>query len=481
MSQRGDPLGRILSRPPYLGDAIWVTLSERPYPRDPIRATPLSGRPKLLCQAPYDMILRVTMNGTTRGHEFRMDIAIIGAGAAGLAAARRLTEHHNVTVFESLPEIGGVWACCQAATCQPIYDELRTNIPIDLMAFWDFPFRAQDKNSSTGDFPRADAVQAYLRRFAEHFDLLHLVKRETRVITVEPLPLDRWQVRWEKNTPASGEAVFDAVVVCSGHYHRPVFPTRPAIDHFSGRVMHAANFTAGDDHRGERVLVWGAHASGTDLVRLIAPHAASVFWSGHADTMTAASADLTNVHCHADITDYETSTFHFADGEEISQIDTLIYCTGYAYEFPFFSPDLLNCNGERIDDLYLDLIHAELPTLAFIGIPSLIIPFPLFDAQSRWLSALWQGTFTLADRSARKAWVQARCQAFQALDKPDRAFHRLGEAQMTYMRQLLAQAGEPSLPHEFESATRTAQRHRLEYAGSFRDQPIGRLSHRPPS
>jgi len=480
MSQRGDPLGRILSRPPYLGDAIWVTLSERPYPGDPIRAT-LSGRPKLLCQAPYDMIPRVTMNGTTRGHEFRMDIAIIGAGAAGLAAARRLTEHHNVTVFESLPEIGGVWACCQAATCQPIYDELRTNIPIDLMAFWDFPFRAQDKNSSTGDFPRADAVQAYLRRFAEHFDLLDLVKLETRVITVEPLPLDRWQVRWEKNTPASGEAVFDAVVVCSGHYHRPVFPTRPAIDHFSGRVMHAANFTAGDDHRGERVLVWGAHASGTDLVRLIAPHAASVFWSGHADTMTAASADLTNVHCHADITDYETSTFHFADGEEISQIDTLIYCTGYAYEFPFFSPDLLNCNGERIDDLYLDLIHAELPTLAFIGIPSLIIPFPLFDAQSRWLSALWQGTFTLADRSARKAWVQARCQAFQALDKPDRAFHRLGEAQMTYMRQLLAQAGEPSLPHEFESATRTAQRHRLEYAGSFRDQPIGRLSHRPPS
>ena len=481
MSQRGDPLGRILSRPPYLGDAIWVTLSERPYPRDPIRATPLSGRPKLLCQAPYDMIPRVTMNGTTRGHEFRMDIAIIGAGAAGLAAARRLTEHHNVTVFESLPEIGGVWACCQAATCQPIYDELRTNIPIDLMAFWDFPFRAQDKNSSTGDFPRADAVQAYLRRFAEHFDLLDLVKLETRVVTVEPLPLDRWQVRWEKNTPASGEAVFDAVVVCSGHYHRPVFPTRPAIDHFSGRVMHAANFTAGDDHRGERVLVWGAHASGTDLVRLIAPHAASVFWSGHADTMTAASADLTNVHCHADITDYETSTFHFADGEEISQIDTLIYCTGYAYEFPFFSPDLLNCNGERIDDLYLDLIHAELPTLAFIGIPSLIIPFPLFDAQSRWLSALWQGTFTLADRSARKAWVQARCQAFQALDKPDRAFHRLGEAQMTYMRQLLAQAGEPSLPHEFESATRAAQRHRLEYAGSFRDQPIGRLSHRPPS
>ena len=215
---------------------------------------------------------------------------------------------------------------------------------------------------------------------------------------------------------------------------RSVFPTLPGIDQFSGRVIHAADFRSGDDHLGERVLVWGAHASGTDLVRLIAPHAASVFWSGHADTMTAAAADLPNVHCHADITAYQTSTFSFANGEDVQEIDTLIYCTGYAYEFPFFSPDLLNHNGERIDDLYLDLIHAECPTLAFIGIPSLIIPFPLFDAQSRWLSALWRGTFTLADQSARQAWVQTRRQAFEALDKPDRVFHRLGEAQMAYMK-----------------------------------------------
>lgn len=473
-------MGRTLPKPLYLDDPFWTTLSGRSYRGDLIWAT-LSGRSKLLCQAPYDMMPRGTMSEMAKGHEFSMDIAIIGAGAAGLAAARRLTEHHNVTVFESLPEIGGVWACSQAAPCQPIYDELRTNIPIDLMAFWDFPFRAQDKDRSTGDFPRADAVQAYLRRFAEHFNLLDFVQRESRVMTVEPLPMDRWQVRWEKDASTRKEAVFDAVVVCSGHYHRPVFPTLPGIDQFSGRVIHAADFRSGDDHLGERVLVWGAHASGTDLVRLIAPHAASIFWSGHADTMTAASADLPNVHCHADITAYHGSTFSFADGEDVQEIDTLIYCTGYAYEFPFFSADLLNHNGERIDDLYLDLIHAECPTLAFIGIPSLIIPFPLFDAQSRWLSALWRGTFTLADQSARQAWVQTRRQAFEALDKPDRSFHRLGEAQMAYMRQLLAQAGEPGPPDGFESASRAAQRHRLEHAGNFRDQPIARLSHRPPS
>ena len=74
-----------------------------------------------------------------------MNIAIIGAGAAGLAAAKNLGTCHTITVFEALPSLAGVWASHASAPCQPIYEELRTNIPIDLMAFWDFPFDANDK------------------------------------------------------------------------------------------------------------------------------------------------------------------------------------------------------------------------------------------------------------------------------------------------------------------------------------------------
>lgn len=414
------------------------------------------------------------------GHH-AMDIAIIGAGAAGLAAARRLTPHHRVTVFESLPEIGGVWARSEAAVCQPIYSELRTNIPIDLMAFWDFPVRSQDIDVVTGAFPHASTVLHYLRRFAEHHGLTNLIQLNTRVLAIEPLASDRWKVRRQTSKPNSEvtSTEFDAVVISTGHYHRPVMPALPGIEQYGGRILHAADFLAGTDHSGERVLVWGAHASGTDLVRLIAPHAESVFWAGHADSMHSATNDLVNVQCCGDPQAFRSSAFVCEDQVSLAMIDTLIYCTGYAYDFPFLSEAVLNHDGERIDDLYRDLMHADYPTLTFVGIPSLIIPFPLFDAQSRWLSALWQDKIALPDRATRKAWIESRKRAFKEEGKPNRAFHRLGEAQMKYIRQLLAEAGEPAPPDWFESAARAAQKHRLEHAGDFRDQPWVGFNHRP--
>ena len=114
-----------------------------------------------------------------------MNIAIIGAGAAGLAAAKNLGTCHTITVFEALPSLAGVWASHASAPCQPIYEELRTNIPIDLMAFWDFPFDASDKTASTGDFPEADVVRAYLARYADHFNLVPLIQFDRRVVSVE--------------------------------------------------------------------------------------------------------------------------------------------------------------------------------------------------------------------------------------------------------------------------------------------------------
>ena len=405
-----------------------------------------------------------------------MKIAIIGAGAAGLAAAKNLGTCHTITVFEALPSLAGVWAVHASAPCQPIYEELRTNIPIDLMAFWDFPFDANDKRASTGDFPEAEVVRAYLARYADHFKLAPLIQFDRRVVSVEKIS-DGWQVQLDSNEICC----FDAVVVCNGHYHQPFFPAVPGLEDFHGRATHSANFVRGVDHRKETVVIWGGHASGTDLVRLIAPHAKQVFWSGHAPTMADATSDLSNVQCCADIERFEDERVVLTDGETVTGIDRVIFCTGYQYDFPFLSKSLLHHDGFQLTQLYRDLLHVDHPTLAFVGIPSLIIPFPLFDIQSRWLNALWSGNLIAPSSEDQRTWLLARDQAFAQTALPPRAFHRLGERQMHYLTDLLSEAGGPPMPDWFASAAKAAQSHRLRYASDYRDQPFNPSAYPPPS
>lgn len=80
--------------------------------------------------------------------------AVIGAGPAGITTARELQrEGHDATVFEQMPDIGGVWLPDQLSEDEALgaglerkgvhsslYDSLRTNLPRELMGFSDFPF-----------------------------------------------------------------------------------------------------------------------------------------------------------------------------------------------------------------------------------------------------------------------------------------------------------------------------------------------------
>ena len=75
-------------------------------------------------------------------------IAIVGSGAAGLAACRiwkRQVPHCQVTVLEQQERLGGVWKynsqSKQSSTnVNPMYQGLRTNLPKELMQFREFPW-----------------------------------------------------------------------------------------------------------------------------------------------------------------------------------------------------------------------------------------------------------------------------------------------------------------------------------------------------
>ena len=80
------------------------------------------------------------------------EVAVVGAGAAGLVAARELRrENLAVTVFERGSEVGGTWvytaSCGSTASSSSayhihssLYESLRVNLPKEIMGYSDFPF-----------------------------------------------------------------------------------------------------------------------------------------------------------------------------------------------------------------------------------------------------------------------------------------------------------------------------------------------------
>ena len=90
-----------------------------------------------------------------------MRVAIIGAGVAGLATAKVLTQAgHEVVVFDKTPDVGGVWSRTRR------YPGLTTQSPKAQYSLSDFPMP-----KSYPEWPSGEQVQAYLAGYAAHFGL----------------------------------------------------------------------------------------------------------------------------------------------------------------------------------------------------------------------------------------------------------------------------------------------------------------------
>ena len=86
-------------------------------------------------------------------------IAILGAGAAGLCAAKHLTTNgFDVTVFEKGTQIGGLWVYENDNGLSPAYRSLHVNSENRVTAYVDFPFP-----SDAPLYPNHHQMAAYLQ------------------------------------------------------------------------------------------------------------------------------------------------------------------------------------------------------------------------------------------------------------------------------------------------------------------------------
>lgn len=189
-----------------------------------------------------------------------LDLAIIGAGAAGLHAARLAAARGAAfAVFEGDPRIGDTW--------RGRYRSLRLFTP---RRWAGLPGMRIDIGMFA--YPTAARLADYLERYAVSFDLP--VRTST---SVERLTLDgSGRFRLELSTGETVDA--ERVIVATGAHHRAITPAFGRDLDAGIRQLHSLHYRGPEDLGDGPVLVVGVGNSGTD----IALDAAA---SGHATTI----------------------------------------------------------------------------------------------------------------------------------------------------------------------------------------------------
>ncbi|XP_054013625.1 uncharacterized protein LOC128895222 [Hylaeus anthracinus] len=357
-------------------------------------------------------------------------VCVVGAGAAGLCTARHLAGNLNfeVNVYEQTNDIGGTWVYKEETGLDenglPIhssmYRDLRTNLPGIIMNFPDYP----RMNAVEPCCVTHQEVRTYLQNYAEHFNLLKYVQFNTRVETVRLETSSENEEKWFvriKNLKTKGEEelTYNVLMICNGHYFDPYVPTIPGIETYKGTIVHSHSYRKPEHFSGKTVLILGAASSGTDIAIDLANHASRVYLSHNNERLS--STLPSNIEQVMGVERIDEGRIVLKDQSSVTA-DVFMFCTGYRYGFPFLNE---NC-GIRVDNnyvtpLYKHLINIDHPTMCIVGVPTVVVPFPMFHVQVQYFLALLEKRAVLPPRSAMledsKLKVPNKRHAHKLMDK----------------------------------------------------------------
>lgn len=171
---------------------------------------------------------------------------VIGAGAAGLAAAHALIEAGiPAEILEREQRLAEPW--------HRRHDNLHLNTHRDLSTLPGVAYPA-----GTPAFPHRTAVIGLFKDFAETHRLPIAYG-----VAVEEIAFrgDHWLVRTSEGPRAARH-----VVIATGRDRQPFIPDWKGMKGFSGRIIHSADFGRASDYAGKKVLVVGAGNSGFDAL-----------------------------------------------------------------------------------------------------------------------------------------------------------------------------------------------------------------------
>ena len=417
----------------------------------------------------------------------RRRVAVIGAGAAGLCAARHLLACGvEVVVYELGTCIGGLWVFDNDNGIAPAYASLHLNSEAKVTAYKDFPFPEGGPL-----YPDHRQVRRYLESYADKFGVKPHIRFNSKVTDVSPLPGDRWRV----TLADGGGGDFDAVVVGSGHQGSPSHPGWRK--DFTGEYLHSHSYRIPEPFRGKRVLVVGMGNSAVDIASdicvvtesttiaarspvLVMPrmlfglptsrvlgkleknwmpwplrrtiremltrvvHGRMEQWgfttpksrthpTSHPCLMSHFVWD--RIKAKPGIESVQGLEVRFTDGTR-QVFDTVIAGTGYSVKLPFLAPDLRPLEGHRLD-LFLRVIHPSRRALYFIGLFNVAGGgnIRMMDDQAEWISELVCGEVAPPNAATMRS-VMREEQAFLRKHYPAAPRYALELDPVFYRKQL---------------------------------------------
>ncbi|MEU2376814.1 NAD(P)-binding domain-containing protein [Streptomyces misionensis] len=192
-----------------------------------------------------------------------VEVVVTGAGQAGLSSAYHLRRsgfepERDFVVLDRSPAPGGAW---QFRWPSLTYGKVHGMHSLPGMELTDAdPAR-----------PSAEVIGEYFDRYERAFDLR--VRRPVAVRAVCEGDGGRLLVE-----TSAGAWSTRALINATGTWDQPFLPRYPGQEGFRGRQLHTAQYAGPEEFAGQRVVVVGGGASGTQHLLELAPYAAATTW-----------------------------------------------------------------------------------------------------------------------------------------------------------------------------------------------------------